>query len=48
MRYTSDKRIESYLGTLKHILETELAATMGTEPETITKQRREQWQRGAM
>jgi uncharacterized membrane protein len=42
------KRIESYLGTLKGILETEPAATMGTEPETTTKQRREQWQREAM
>lgn len=42
------KRIESYLGTLKGILETEPAATMGAGPETTTKQRREQWQREAM
>lgn len=42
------KRIESYLGTLRGILETEPAATIGTGPETTTKQRREQWQREAM
>jgi uncharacterized membrane protein len=37
------KRIEGYLGTLKDILEMEPAATMGTAPETTTKQRSELW-----